>query len=236
MTVAICDDEIIFIEQMETLIKDIPEIEKYDTYTDLRKLWESLKKGKNYDLIFMDIDWKEEKNGISYAAKINDTYPEIQIIFVTAFNDRFSQEIFFEPVNLCGYLVKPVNMDNLNVLLEKAKKNLEKNQKKRLAVQYRGKTEVIPHRDITYLESKGHQVIIHTIKGELTIYDKLEEIGRKLSDGFLCIHKSFWVNMDKIQKLDGKNLLLKDETILPISKSRVVTAKETYLRYMRSQM
>ena len=215
MTVAICDDEIIFIEQMETLIKDIPEIEKYDTYTDLRKLWESLKKGKNYDLIFMDIDWKEEKNGISYAAKINDTYPEIQIIFVTAFNDRFSQEIFFEPVNLCGYLVKPVNMDNLNVLLEKAKKNLEKNQKKRLAVQYRGKTEVIPHRDITYLESKGHQVIIHTIKGELTIYDKLEEIGRKLSDGFLCIHKSFWVNMDKIQNWTEKACCLRMKPCYP---------------------
>lgn len=123
MQVAICDDENIFLEQLEVLLKSIPEIEKADSYNSVDKLCQQLECGYRYDIIFMDIEWNAAKeNGTHYASRINELYPDIQIIFVTAYNDRFAEAIFWEPVNLCGYLLKPVQKDNLLLLLEKAKK------------------------------------------------------------------------------------------------------------------
>lgn len=236
MTAAICDNEKIFIEQLETLIRNIPEIERYDTYHDLELLRKKVEEGISYDLIFMDIEWNQDENGIRFAAKINELYPKTQIIFITSYNEMYSQEIFFENINLCGYLVKPIEEVKLKKLVEKAFNNLVNNKRRYLTIQYRGKTENLPYDEVRYLESKGHQVIIHGKQTDYVIYDKLDEIAKRSVNGFVSIHKSYLVNMDQIRKMEGKNLYLADGTVLPISKAKVVTAKETYLRYMRSQM
>ena len=113
MRVAICDDEKIFFEQMEYLLKQIEGISCVDKYDDIDKLHENLEK-ETYDMVFMDIAWKgKEDTGVQFAASINDKYPNIQIVFVTAFNDKFAESIFFEKVNLCGYLVKPIKIQTL---------------------------------------------------------------------------------------------------------------------------
>ena len=114
MRVAICDDEKIFFEQIEYLLKKISDISHIDKYDDIDKLHQMLEK-ESYDIIFMDIAWKgKEDTGVQFAASVNDKYPNIQIVFVTSFNDKFAESIFFEKVNLCGYLVKPIVYINKN--------------------------------------------------------------------------------------------------------------------------
>ena len=123
MQVAICDDERIFIEQLHEMVEKTGRIEKCDLYDNPDSIRAALRKNVAYDIVFMDIDWKrEEENGIQYAAEINRLYPETNIIFTTSYNERFSQEIFWETVNLCGYLVKPVQGVNLQRLLDKIEK------------------------------------------------------------------------------------------------------------------
>lgn len=236
MRAAVCDDERIFLEQMSGTLDKFPAIEEYDCYDNLEQFWERLEAGTHYDLLFLDIEWKQEKTGVEYAARINERYPGIQVIFVTSYNERFSQHIFFEPVNLCGYLVKPVKEENLAILLQKATINLAKWQRSRLTVQSKGKTQTIELPLIYYLESKGHQVTIHTGTEELVIYEKLDAIGTRLSDSFLRTHKSYWVNMDWIQRIEGRSLYLQDGTMLPVSKSQAVGVKSGYLRYMRNKL
>ena len=99
MRVAICDDEKTFLEQMEDLLREIEEISHIDKYDDIDKINQILEK-ESYDIIFMDLAWKgKEDTGVQFAASINDKYPNIQFVFVTAFNDKFAESIFFEKVN-----------------------------------------------------------------------------------------------------------------------------------------
>lgn len=237
MRVAICDDEKVFLEQMEDILKSIPEIHQIDCYNDWGKLNYNLENNCQYDLILMDIEWKQQKeNGTHYAAKINQLYPDIQIIFVTAYNDRFSEAIFWEPVNLCGYLVKPVKYDNLMILLEKAMHNIDRQQKEKIVVQYKGVTETIPFANIIYLESSAHQLFIVTTTQRISVYGKLDDYEKKLNNSFIRIHKSFLVNMNYIRRIDRNELTLKNSMVLPISKAKYQLTKNKFFSFMGEQL
>lgn len=237
MRIAICDDETLFLEQMQELMKEISDITQIDCYDDLKELEKRLKTEQAYDLIFMDIEWKRGKeNGTHYASKINQCYPDIQIVFVTAYNDRFSEEIFWERVNLCGYLVKPVKYENLMILVKRAQETMKQQRSRKLVVQYRGITETVPLSGILYLESSAHQVYIATTKERFCVYKKLDDYEKELSPLFVRIHKSFLVNMNYIKRIDRNELTLTDGTILPVSKGKYQTTREKFFRFMGEQL
>ncbi len=236
MKVAICDDEKIFLDRMEHLLKGISDIESIDKYNDISELNIFLEKA-TYDLIFMDIDWKgHSQTGTQFAAEINEKYPNIQIIFITAYNDRFAESIFFEKVNLCGYLVKPIKFNNLQFLVDKALKNIKKQQEEKIVVQYRGVTETIAFSDIMYLESKAHQLFISTISEQILVYKKLDDYEMVMNRSFVRIHKSFLVNMNYIRRIERTSLTLKNGTVLPISKTKYQVAKDKFFKFMSEQL
>lgn len=237
MKAAICDNEKIFLNQMAEVIGAKECIDVYDTYLSIEELFQKLKDGEKYDIIFMDIDWKNDaENGINYAAKINQDNPDIQMIFVTAYNDIFSENIFFENLNLCGYLKKPINSEYLGILLEKAEKTIRNNENSILTIKNNGLIENIKVNAIIYLESQGHKVTITKTDGISYTYEKLDTIQERLGNNFLRIHKSYLVNMDYISRLEGKSVVVFNEKVLPVSKSFSKDSKTLYLKYLRGRI
>ena len=199
MHIAVCDDEKNCLDNMEQLLKSYPGISRTEYYQKLEDLSAALKSGITYDLILMDIEWNQStENGIQFAAQYNLLSPQTQFIFVTAYNDKFSQKIFWETINLCGYLVKPVQKENL--------------------------------------ESKAHQIVIHTLSGEVTIYEKLDVYEKRLHKDFVRIHKSFLVNMRYIRRIEMKEVTMQDGTVLPVSKARYSASRDKYFRFMRAML
>ena len=236
MKVAICDDEKIFFEQMEYLLKQIETVSRIDKYDDIDILHANLEK-ETYDMIFMDIAWKgKEDTGVQFAASINDRYPNIQIVFMTAFSDKYAESIFFEKVNLCGYLIKPIKIQNLRFLVEKARKNIMHNQEEKILIKLKGNTQNVLLSDILYLESQGHQLYIYTKTEKILMYKKLDEFEEQMNASFVRIHKSYLVNMNYIKRIERTRLTLHNGTELAISKNRAVAAKNKYLRFVSEQL
>lgn len=73
---------------------------------------------------------KERQEGIDYAYELNQRYPELQIIYMTEDAKKYSQHIFLKPVNLLGYLTKPVDLIILKKLLEIANYFLQRHNAK----------------------------------------------------------------------------------------------------------
>ena len=220
---------------MEQLLKSYPGISRTEYYQNLEDLSAALKSGITYDLILMDIEWDQStENGIQFAAQYNLLSPQTQFIFVTAYNDKYSQKIFWETINLCGYLVKPVQKENLEKLLDKVRDKIFSSEA--LMVQHGGTTEKIPSSQIRYLESKAHQIVIHTLSGEVTIYEKLDVYEKKLHKDFVRIHKSFLVNMRYIRRIEMKEVTMQDGTVLPVSKARYSASRDKYFRFMRAML
>ena len=235
MHIAVCDDEKNCLDNMEQLLKSYPGISRTEYYQKLEDLSAALKSGITYDLMLMDIEWNQStENGIPFAAQYNLLSPQTQFIFVTAYNDKFSQKIFWETINLCGYLVKPVQKENLEKLLDKVRDKIFSSEA--LMVQHGGTTEKIPSSQIRYLESKAHQIVIHTLSGEVTIYEKLDVYEKRLHKDFVRIHKSFLVNMRYIRRIEMKEVTMQDGTVLPVSKARYSASRDKYFRFMRAML
>ena len=235
MRVAICDDEKAPIEYLSSLLKEIDGIEIVGTFTKQKDLLHVISCGEEIEIVFMDIDWKDDTDGIQLSKRLFEESPNTQIIYVTGYNDRFSQHIFLEDSNLCGYLVKPVQKELLEAMLKRAENRIKRPQDK-LVIHQRGQVYAIPFDELLYLESRGHNMIVYTTEDQISIYGRLETYKESLSRGFQQCHKSYVVNMDHIVFVDQNTIWLKNNMKVPISKSKYKEFRENYFKYMSRKM
>lgn len=108
------DDEKPALKALEHLLKQYPDIEIVEIFTDASQALELIKKG-NIHLLFMDIDMPN-LNGIAAAKEIFMNNPFIDIVFVTAYS-HFAVEAF--ELNVSDYIMKPVSPERLNKTIER---------------------------------------------------------------------------------------------------------------------
>ena len=120
LNIAVCDDSDVFLQEAEAVLRRdarIGEIRLYHTLEQLLKDVHDREKG--IDLVIMDIEFDTQKNGLTAAEEICRVRPQIHIIYVTGFIDRYAQHILLSQVNLAGYLTKPLDSDLLTCYLDK---------------------------------------------------------------------------------------------------------------------
>ena len=101
MTIGICDDEKAICEQIEKLIKKEEPNCDTEQFTSGREL---LKKKKDFDVIFLDIQM-DGINGIEVARTLKDQKEKAILIFITG-----TKEYVFEAFDVSAfhYLLKPI--------------------------------------------------------------------------------------------------------------------------------
>ncbi|MBR5319284.1 MAG: response regulator transcription factor [Peptococcaceae bacterium] len=232
MRVAICDDEPVVLESLRLCIEKQPLVKSVQVFSTMEKFQKEIEKDCRFDVALMDIEWEKEKNGIDFAEQLLVLAPQLQVIFVTAYNERFSQQIFLKNTNLCGYLVKPVQESLLSVLLEKAQQKRFLATDEKLLIQQKGIVHAISFRDIFFIESVGHQLIIHTSESKIICYEKIDDMKQRLPEHFLQCHKSYIVNMQIIRRIEKNKIILQHDKEIPVSKARYAEVRNTFFRYM----
>ncbi|MBF8984235.1 response regulator [Lutibacter sp. B2] len=111
------DDERPALNNLERILKGYDYIEIVGAYTDITKIFEEIKKEKVH-LIFLDIEMPK-MNGIEVAEKILEIDNNVEIVFVTAYND-YAVDAF--EVNAIDYVMKPVLKRRLDKTLERVVK------------------------------------------------------------------------------------------------------------------
>ena len=216
-------------------------IENVDIYQDIRKLKKEFQEGNRPDVLIMDIchefnpalpKTKERQEGIDYAYELNQRYPELQIIYMTEDVKKYSQDIFLKPVNLLGYLTKPVDLVILKKLLEIAKEKQKQNDEKRVTIMCRNHKQIFYLDEILYLESRAHRTMIHTYEGEEVCRDKISDLEQRMGDTFVRCHQSFLVNMKYIRRIENESFKLENGEEISISKRRYVETKNRYFAYL----
>ena len=186
-----------------------------------------------FDVVFMDIDWNGEGAGISAAQKLQQLVPEAQIIYMTGYTEQYVQQAFLTPSNMTGFLVKPIRQAVLEAVFEKAVRRLTEGDDKRIVFVNKEGRHTFSYSSVLYLESTGHKVIVYTATGKYEFYGKLDELEYKFPSHFIRCHKSFLVNMDRIDGINkAHQLILDDGTVLPVSKLRYGKVKERFLEYV----
>ena len=180
------------------------------------------------DVLLLDIEFGDDGNGLDYIDDVINKNQRTQIIMVTAYTEKYIQEVFLKKDNVAGFLVKPIAKDALMKSLEKAEELIERSRSTILKRECKGGYVKIKVEDVLYMESVSHNIKYVTVTGTYLCVGKLDDECRHLPYGFMRCHKSFCVNMRKINGFVGDNIIIDGCPTIPVSRAK---RQEFLLRY-----
>lgn len=233
MKIGICDDEYRTRQQM------YKEIENYYKRLDVSALTfasgqELLNAVDNdpagYLCVFLDIEM-DEMDGLEAARQLKKSHAHIPVILLTSHTEYAMSGYEVEAFR---FLSKPLQREKL----EEALKAVEKTKiyQKKIKIISDGGEIYLPYRDIYYIKSENVylQVVLkdrsYLIRGKLK--EQLQQLPQVL---FSQVHRSYIVNLLHVRSYDGKQILLRGGTRIPVSNSRSREFKENMMHYLREQ-
>lgn len=231
MRVAICDDEKTQLSITKASLEDVYKSLDLvvDTYTSGVKLLNAIE-GIHYDLVILDIEMPE-LNGIDTAKHLRKIEDKTAIVFLTS-HVEYALEGY--EVNALRYLTKPVNTEKLSeiitYLLEQKKKD------KRILVRNNEDVEMVFVTDIYYMEAQDQMVRIVTNKEEYRNRYNLGDYETELGAyGFFRIHRGYLINLGHVLRLAGREIVMDDNTSLPVSRMKEAALKNALFHYVRNE-
>ncbi len=209
--IAICDDDTYFTGQLENLLlleaKAIGINIETGVFFDGITLENNIKKGNQYDLIYMDIEMKQ-KNGIETARFIREKDKSVLLIYISSY-EQYLKELFeVEPFR---FLSKPLNKKLFIQYFHEACGRISKSSS---YIQFNFNKEIrkVLIRNIVYCESQNRVIHIFLADGkEEYFYGKLNDLEKELqalNQRFLRIHQSYLVNYDYVRRMSFSRLIL----------------------------
>ena len=132
-------------------------------------------------------------------------------------------------LGVADYLVKPFQKQDVAQALDWCLAHLPE-PLRCLSVYSEGETQEIPLASICYIEVLGHQSHIYTTRQEITARQGLDSLEAAISSqDFLRCHRSFLVNMNHIQKIEGSDFRMTTGARVPISTSNLARIRNAFI-------
>lgn len=236
LKIAILDDEKHACETLKWQLDQIElDIQLIGVFQKPLVAIEELKKNKP-DLIFLDIEMPG-LNGFQFLEQLN--LPDVNVVFTTAY-DKFALNAF--RVNAIDFLLKPVDISDLKVALDRAiaKKSTYQpelmgklfseitrshSSKAKIGLPSVHGIDFVNCSEIIYCHSESNYSRIYLDSGQKILASKtLKDIEEMLpQDLFFRVHNSYIVNLSKVHRYlhnNGGSLLLENEAEIKVSRSK----------------
>ncbi|WP_300277416.1 LytR/AlgR family response regulator transcription factor [Peptacetobacter sp.] len=232
ITIGICDDEL---EVRDTIKKSIIEIMKDDTTEYQIKEFSSgddvikyISSDNEIDILFLDIQMNG-LDGMETARKLREYDKTTEILFVTSIESKISEA--FE-VRAFRFIKKPVQYEVIEKNLKECVIEITRKRGCFLKIKTETGFRKIYSRDIVYIEVLNRVIKIYTKEDKFEYRGTLEETMNNLEKQlFVQCHRSYVVNIIYIKEIGNKDIIMKDGSIVPISRSKY---KEVMNRYFWS--
>ena len=186
---------------------------------------------EKFDIFFLDIQM-DNISGIDTAKQIRKVYEKAIIIFITGFKDYVFDAF---DVHAFHYIIKPINENKFNEVLNSVIRLLSKKDKLLIAKTSNSSYKVFL-KDILYLESNQRKVKIHTTYDVIEYYYKISDLEKELlEDNFYRCHKSYIVNLKYVQSFDNTFITLKNSEKVYISKYKLTDFSKAFMYYLKNE-
>ena len=225
MKIAICDDDIMDLRYIQTLVSEYDsalDTTLFHTAKDLLAAFET----KFFDVVFMDIEM-EHPNGYEVAEILMQQEDKPLIIFVTN-----SSEYTIRGYGIAfRYLPKPLSQSAVSNVLSLA---LETIVPQKVEINLSTKKVYISAREIYYAEASGHVVMLYTKAGDFRCRCKLKDIESQLPAGrFARPHNSYVINLNEVESSSRTSLVMTNRSTIPISQRYSKTFNNALIQYIR---
>lgn len=221
----IADDEPIARQIVASYIEQLPQLQLVGSCKDAFEVMDSLRKTE-VDLLFLDINMPK-LSGLSLLRSLRQA-PEV--ILTTAYAEHALEG--FE-LSVTDYLLKPFSLERFLQAVQKVEDKLapkavaapspirvaEQATTDHLFVKIDRQLVRVAFADIHYVAAYGNYIKIHLGDQVLLSLQTLSEFLDKLPPAdFLQIHKSYLINFQHLQILEGQRVKIKEEW-LPVGKA-----------------
>jgi len=236
MVILICEDELCYQESIQENIDRWVQASGHEgiktlmfsSGEDLLEQWEN---GLNADILFMDILFQDEMDGMEAAGQIRKRDESLPIVFVTN-SEAYAKEGY--AVRAFRYLSKPVRYEDIALCLDVAWRQYALAHKGSLTVQDAGARLSIRYEDILFLEAQWPHTLIfrygdkEPIKLRLRFSDLQNQMPGEL---FVPCHRSYIVNIMHVRSIRKNELMLSTGQTLPISRAQAGSVNEAFDSY-----
>jgi len=229
------DDEPLALQQLVNYVSKVPDMvlaAACHSTAEARKVLEN----DSVDVLFVDINMPDE-NGMDFVKSLENPPA---IVFTTAYSE-YAVEGF--KVGALDYLLKPFGQEDFNRVAEKVRKHTEMisaaavsalDSDNSLFFKTDYKIVRVELDKIIFIEGMSEYLKIHIENSDnpiivLMSMKKLEE--RLASNKMMRIHKSYIINLRKIEEVSKSRVLMTGGASLPIGD----LYRDTFMKYLDSK-
>lgn len=161
------------------------------------------------DLLFLDIEMPY-LSGLEMLATIEN--PPL-VILTTAY-EKYALKGY--ELNVVDYLLKPISFDRFLKAVNKVNSLLQKKDDAPDYIFVRADRQMhkVFFKNILYVMSMENYICIYTDTNKLVIRSTMKHMSDTLpSSMFLQVHKSYIINIDKIDMINGNQIMIGNEAI-----------------------
>lgn len=232
MKIAIVEDNIVHQNIIIDYLREIDEEKnyEYEVFNDSESFL-FVFEDKSFDILLLDIEMPK-MSGVQLAAKIREKDQDIPIAFITGEKDYVFQGYEVEAI---GYILKPIDLDNLRELMKRIERKVNL-QEKNILIKTQEGVESIKPSSILYIESRDHKTEVVTVEETYLTSQKMYEWEEILdSDLFHRIHRCSLVNLNRIKKILKKECEMDNGNLLSIARGQWEPLMKAFLRNQRGK-
>ena len=237
------DDEPLALKKLVTYIKKIPYL---DLVAQCHSAIEAQKVVEQQDIeaIFLDINMPD-LNGLDFAKSLDNNHSKGPVMVFTTAYSEYAVEGY--KANAVGYLLKPYGFDEFEAAAQKVRDICEIRQQAATEVSARIDDDGIIYvksdykivridiEHICYIEAMSEYLRI-SCEGKdkpVIVLLSMKKIEEHLpSSKFMRIHRSFIVNLDKINEVKKNHVIIEGGISLPIGDNY----KDAFLSYLNKRI
>lgn len=232
MRIAIVDDEEVFRRQIASMISNLYGREDVSCflYADGAEVIRSFENDFRLDAVFLDIEMKE-LDGMSTARRIREFNKDIPIVFTTSHTEMAMDGY---EVDAFRFLSKPIDEEKLRLTLTDLEKLLKVDNK--IVLRQDGEDMVFSVSELKFAEASNNSVRFvfasRVVEQRMKFSDAMKMIDEKSSD-FIKIHRSYYVNLGHVVKLNSSDVLMDNKELLPVARGASAAVKNALFDYVR---
>ncbi len=158
------------------------------------------------DIALLDIQLPD-MIGIELAERLREQKPDLYIVFITAYKD-YSLDAF--RLYAYDYILKPIDRERVITTIRRIQQQTPENvlsklashlQISRMSLNLANERVVVNVNKICYLEKNGRHTLIHCVNEQLKTRETLQDLEQRLGPGFFRSHKSYIINVERVDRV-----------------------------------
>ena len=232
---AICDDEAAVCEKLESMT--IKLAEELGLMISCRQFHsgEALLNTDltEYQLLLLDIEM-EGLDGMETAGKVRSRSQSLEIVFVTALAARCSEGYQYRAYR---YLIKPVEYERFAAEMRGLFSRIAIKNKISSNIMESMKNQIPIYTELYFIEVIDHTVYYHSKSDTIEVTGTMKKVEELYSElGFCRIHRSYLVNMEKVEYVFADKIILENKTELLLGRKYAKEFKNQYANFMAEKL